>query len=54
MTMSGMTGLNIRLIGPKWDHDQGYGGISVLCLLVAPVANVIWKHIMGLIIVADL
>ena len=43
-TSSGDIGLNIRtLLSPKVGQDQVSGGVSVLCLHAAPVANVLWK-----------
>ena len=43
-TSSGEICLNIRTIaGPKVGQGQVSGGVSVLCLHAAPVANILWK-----------
>ena len=43
-TSSGEIGLKIRtLVSPNVGQDQVFGGVSVLCLHAAPVANVLWK-----------
>ena len=48
-TSSGEIGLDIRThTSPKVGQDQLSGGVSVLCWLAAPVANVPWKpHTIG-------
>ena len=45
-TSSGEIGLNIRThASPEVGQDQVSGGVSVLCLHAAPVANVLWKSL---------
>ena len=43
-TSAGEIGHEIRTdASPKMGQDQVSGGISVLCLHAAPIANVLWK-----------